>query len=80
MPQICHRCLTKKKLGLLDEQFVGAEQLEDELYLLHVFLPRRAIDVNIIKKTRTNLRRNDLRMSFIRAWNVAGPFVNPKWP
>ena len=30
------------------------------------------------KNTRTNLRRNWQRTSFIRAWKVSGVLVNPK--
>jgi hypothetical protein len=67
----------KGAFGTLEVEVVMSDRLKCDSEVLQVLGPRRAVDQNVIKNTRANLRRYGRRTSFISAWNVAGAMASP---
>nr|GEY55180.1 hypothetical protein [Tanacetum cinerariifolium] len=61
----------------LKEGCLRRSGLENKLEMLIVLLHGGAVNQDVVKKTKTNLRSTDQKRSFIADWNVDGAFVSP---
>ena len=76
MAEVCHRLLAKGTFGALELKLMCPQSLPDELDMTKMVLPGGVADENVIKNTSTNRRKKERGTSFIKAWNIAGHWLD----